>query len=300
MKRLGLGFVLAGAVAASSGQAAPNPPAIDRTTAQNAPVEDLARTALLAAAPRFVEVERPTFTGLSGPGAALRGLRFATAAESAGYPGLCKATTAWIDVGGDPSPIETRRVYKIVGDLKPLPDMWNDTYGAELSRRCAAAGRVIPTESADFGQSTFFKSSKGEEGDVWLASRALQIAIASAKAGSFVACTPPTAMDADTLREMAADDPEVIEDRENRDGCTQAGATLAGLPLSRLMQMEVAPCPNEGPRSYCLSAVFLRYAYYNRQVLWWVTLKYQTSAGFNDDVVTVSTVVLSPGFAIYD
>jgi hypothetical protein len=288
-------------LAASVAQAAPEPSAIDRATAMTAPVENLARAALATAASRFTEVERPNFGGMRGPDAPLTGLRFATAAEMAGYPGLCKATTAWIDIsaGGGAPPMETAAVYKVVGDLAPLPDMWNATYEAALTAKCATAGRVIPTASGEFGQAAFFQVGKGGEDQVWAASRALQRAVADAKAGLPVACDPRPGLDADTLSQMAADDGEVVEDRQNQEGCARAGATLAGLPLDRLLRIDVAPCP-ESKDQYCLSANFLRFAYDNRQALWQVSLQYQRGAGDNADVDRVTAVTLEPSSIIYD
>ena len=181
MKAYGIGCALAGTLAVSVAQAASEPTPISRAMALGASVEDLARNALLTAAPRFVEVERPTFSGMFGPDEPVRGMRFATAAESAGNPGLCKATIAFISLDQSLSPIQTNAVFKVVSELKPLPDMWNEPYGAELSRKCAAAGRVLPTGSAAFGEVTFFSLRAGAESDVWLAARALELAIAGSK-----------------------------------------------------------------------------------------------------------------------
>lgn len=266
----------------------------------SAPVEELARSALATTASQFVEVQRPNFIGMGGPDAPLRSLRFATAPEMAGYPGLCKATTVWVDVASGYPPMGTSTVYKVVGDLAPLPDMWNEAYRAELRRKCAAAGRVIPSESADFGQVAFFEISKGGEDQVWTASRALQLAIAGAKVGAPITCISEPGIDAEALREMAADDPEAVEDRENREGCVRASTTFASLSLGRILRMEIAPCPEVKANVYCLSASFLRYAYNNHQALWFVELRYEEGKGDNHDVTSVSAVTLKPSFAIYD
>lgn len=300
MKIILIGSLLICALAATTANASPGSARIDRETAMLAPVEELARAALSAASSHFVEVERPNFSGLSGPDAPLSGLRFATAAESAGYPGLCKATTAWISVGPSLPPIETTLVYKVVGDLKPLPDMWNEAYGAELEKKCAAAGRVLPTESADFGQARFFTVSKGSDDYVWYASRALQVAIANASTGLSVVCISEPDIDSELIIDRPADDPEVIERRENREGCANAAATLASLSPERLLDMEVAPCSETKPQRYCLTAYVLRYAYGNHQALWQVGLQYQVGLGDNRDVTNVDAVSLAPSYSVYD
>ena len=276
----------------------PLPETLDRATAMTAPVEELARKVLSGMVDRFVEVERPGHVGLGGP--AVRGLRFATAARMAGYPGLCKATTVWIATGPSDPPIETAMRYKIVGDLAPLPDMWNATYEAALTKKCADAGRVLPTDNSDFGQATFFDVDRSGENHVWSAARALQIAIAAAKAGSTVTCAPSAGIDPQDLAEMAADDPEAVEDRQNREGCAKSGQTLGGLSLSRLLRIEFTPCPEEDGKSRCLSALFLRYAYSNHQALWEVKARYTEGEGDNRPVASVKNLALQPSFSIYD
>jgi hypothetical protein len=298
--------LLASVLAVSAAHAAPTPDetpgkAIDRAAALTAPVEDLARDALFNAAPRFVEVERPNFTGMMGPDAPLHALHFATAARSAGYPGLCKATTAWIDLrDGDP-PMETETVYKVVGDLKPLPDMWNDAYGAELERKCAGAGRVLPTASADFGQARFFTIDPGARDDVWLAVLTLQMAIADAKGGAPVTCATPEdmTMDAATLNELAADDPDAVEQRENQRGCAEPGLVAGALKLDRLLSLDVAVCPGE-TRVYCVGGNFLRWASNNHQAIWRLEAKAERRPGDTGDPTGASAMALVPTYAVYD
>lgn len=292
------GWVLPAFLLAGAAHAAPEPMPIDRTTALQASVEDLARSALAAIAPRFVEVQRPDFVGMMGPDAPLRGLRFATAARMAGETGLCEATTAWIGFDASASPVETATVYKVVGDLAPLPDMWNSAYEAELTRKCAAAGRVLPENGSDFGQTGFFRVSKGAGDRAWVGPRTLQLAIAGAKAGSPVICLPEPDDDAGFLGDLAKDDPEVIEDRENREGCARAGATLASLSLDRLLGVDIGPCPDLAEKVRCVSASFLRYAYGNHQALWLVSLRYQM--GPDRDVTSVEAVTLKSSFNVYD
>ena len=291
-------FVVPAALMVTAAHATPEKETLDRATAMTAPVQDLLRTALAGAADQFVEVERPGHIGLGGP--TVRGLRFATAAKMAGDPGLCKATTVWIAIGASDTPIETTTRYKIVGNLAPLPDMWNDAYEAELTQKCAGAGRVLPADNSDFGQATFFEIGRGGEEHVWQAARSLQIAIAAAKSGASVTCIPVPGIDPPILAEMAADDPEAVEDRQNQEGCAQAGATLAGLTLSSLLRIEPRPCPDMNKKSRCLSALFLRYAYFNHQALWEVKLRYEDGEGDNSDVVAVRDLTLQPSFSIYD
>lgn len=286
------------AVIASAAYATPQSDAFDRATAMTAPVEELARKAFSGTVDRFVEVERPGHVGLGGP--TVRGLRFATAGRMAGYPGLCKATTIWLANGPSDTPVETATRYKIVGDLAPLPDMWNEAYEAALTRKCAEAGRVIPTDNSDFGQATFFEIARGDEDHVWSAARALQIAIAEAKAGSTVTCAPSPGIDPKDIAEMAADDPEAIEDGENRRGCAHASETLAGLSLSRLLRIEITPCPDADAQSRCVSALFLRYAYFNHQALWEVKVRYTQGEDDNRDVASVKDLIVQPSFSIYD
>ena len=218
----------------------------------------------------------------------------------AGYPGLCKATTVWIAIGPSDTPIETATRYKVVGDLAPLPDMWNDAYEAALTQKCAGAGRVIPTDNSDFGQATFFEIAQGGEDHVWSAARALQIAVAAAKSGSTVTCVPAPGIEPQDLAEMAADDPEAVEDRQNHRSCEQASETLAGLSLSKLLRMEFTPCPDGAKKYRCLSALFLRYAYSNHQALWEVKLRYAEGEGDNRDVASVRDLSLQPSFSVYD
>jgi hypothetical protein len=272
-------------------------PVIDRAAAMKAPVDELARTALTAASSGFVEVERPNHTGLAGPFAPLDSLHFATAARAAGFPGLCEATTARVRLPPAVPALETDSAYRIVGDLKPLSGMWSKAYGDELARKCMSAGRVIRAESDDFGQTTFFIAKRAPAYDVWLASLALQIAIANAGSGVVVvACDPLPLIDNETVRRMAASDPEVIENRENKEGCSQAAATLAKIPLDHLLSLDVGPCIDT-PKTSCLSAYFLRYAYENHQALWNVRLRYQVA---DRDVMSVSEIRLHPDYGVFD
>ncbi|HEY1225508.1 MAG TPA: hypothetical protein VGE54_09795 [Brevundimonas sp.] len=271
---------------------------LDRNTANEASAKDLARAAFAATAPRFVEVTRPG-SGPWDPAGPLEYLHFATAPESAGWPGLCKASTAWVSLRSRPgeAPIDTSTVYKIVGDLSP--DSWNDHSKAERNKACASAGRVLPTDSSEFGEPIFFRLNPGGEDNVWFAARALQLAIAQAKGGATVTCVPEPTIDLVAAGEMSANDPEAIESRENREGCARAAGTLADLKLERILALDVVPCADGNGDTFCVSAVFLRYAYANHQALWHIRLRYQARFGDNGDVVKVDTLSLQPSFSVY-
>lgn len=289
-------FVVPAALMVGTAQAMPKAGTLDRATAMTAPVEELAKTALAGSAHHLVEVTRPGHIGLGGP--ELRGLHFATAAIGTGYPGLCKATTIQIAIGDSATPIYTATRYKVVGDL--ATDIGNGADEGDLTRKCAEAGRVIPTDSSDFGQATFFEFAKGDDYEAWRAARALQFAIAAARSGSPVICVPPPDIDVQMLAEMAADDPEVIEQRLNQEGCAQARDTLAALSLSKLLQIESTPCWEMAKKSLCLSAHFLRYADFNHQIVWQVKLRYQDDEGDDRDDLSVSDLELQPIHSWYD
>lgn len=313
MKRLWFVLLPAAVLIAAPAAASirpPDPATLTREAALTADVGTLAHDALAVIAARFVEVERPTFSGFQGPDAPLGGLRFATAAESAGWPGLCKATVVWVDLVDPHSPAQTSTVYSVVDDLAPLPDMWNDAYGAALQRKCAQAGRVIPTESGDLGQAVFFSLEEGDRDFIWGASRALQLAISSAATGTGVLCVedPDDLAEIDGsgppdrwLEELGPDDPEVVENHQNRTACDQPAATVAGLSLDRIISIDIAPCPGAGQDQHCVEAEFLRYAVQNRRVGWLVTLQYRDGADFHgDDIADVFDIRLTPSWAIYD
>lgn len=272
---------------------------IDRDTALKASPQDLARRGFAAVSDRFVEIERPVSLAPPGSPQPLLGLRMATAAESAGYPGLCKAATTWISLSTTESdPLSTRTVYKVVGDLSPLPDMWNDAYGKDLERRCAKAGRVLQSTTVAYGETPFFKLDQGEDENVWYAVLALQRAVAAAKAGGPVTCHAEPRIDEAIRRDMAKDDPELIEDDENQAGCAQPGKTLAGLSLDRMLDLTVVPCPDR-LGTYCVSASFLRYAYDNRQALWMANLRYRLAEKEQRALGEVTDIVLAPSFNVW-
>jgi hypothetical protein len=294
--KLHLAVAVAAAGSLSSGAAWSQPAPISREKALSAPVQELAQAALADIAPSLFEVERPTFHGLGNE--ALSGLRFATAAESAGEPGMCKATIVSIDPRRESASMETSKVYKVVGPLKAIPGMWNDAYKAELAGNCAKAGRVLPKEDSDFGYPGFFRTA-GPIRHIWLAARSLELAVAKAKSGGAVACKSGPKMDPDTLSELAADDPDLLEYKENQEACSHPAQVVAGLSLGALIQVDVEQCPG-GAKGLCVSGFFLRTAHYNRQVIWTLSLRFDAPKEFSADPENLDRLTLEPTFAVYD
>lgn len=262
---------------------APLPPRIAtdpaRERALHAPVDQLVSEALAHAAPNFVEVERPTFSGMMGPNAPLGGLQFATAGRSAGDPGLCEATVLWVNFGSSGEPLSTQTVYKVVGDLKPLPGMWNDAYGAKLERTCKQAGRVIATESADLGQELYFVAEIADGERVWPAARALQLALEEAKANpASVRCKPSQFPEASV------------------NACTDPIAAINSLALARLLRVTMARCEDDRTQR-CVSGEFLRSAEDNVRNTWTLRVRARLQ---DRSVAAVSGVELEPTGAIYD
>jgi hypothetical protein len=270
-----------------------------RRHAIKAPILQLRREAFRIAADAFVEVERPTFARLGGPGSDPRALGFATKADSAGDPGLCKATTAWVllkPLKGE-DPIETSQVYKVAGSLRPLPDMWNATYGAQLSAKCRRAGRVLPSATADFGQVGFFTVSPSEQHLAWFGARSLEIAKDEVSASRIqVSCKVPK----DIIEaEKDSTQPRPTRDQSNIRDCEAPRDVMRSLALSRLMSIDVAPCEHAAGLS-CVTGTFLRSADFNEQYVWTVSLEARPGKEFNSDVAEVASITLSTGWIIHD
>jgi len=207
---------------------------------------------------------------------------------------------AAVDFSGENLVLTTRRVFRVVGDLKPLPDMWNDNYGAQLEALCKAAGRVLPTTNAAFDEVGFFEVSQGSEDYAWLGTRALELAIAGATADARVDCVAEPGLDRDVLADLPADDPDAIEDRENRDACASPASVVSALRLDRLMLLDAKPCPDKGSRRICVEGTFLRRAYFNRQVLWSLSVSFVEVSPENQDAGQIADVSLSASYAVYD
>jgi len=262
--------------------------------------QELIRGSIEGLSGRFVEVERPTFTGLAGPDSPVHGVRLATPPRSAGYPGLCIATVASVGFSGGSTVLAARSAFRIVGDLKPLPDMWNDAYGEQLEALCKKAGRVLPTSNEAFDEVGFFAISNGSEDYAWFGARALELAIAEARSGARVVCVATPGLDTDVLADLPADDPDAIEDRENRAACASPASVVSALTLDRLMLLDARPCPDLGKGRICAVGTFLRRAYFNRQVLWTVRVSFVEVNHENHDAGAVADITLTANFAVYD
>lgn len=275
--------VVALAVGLASAAPAQDAP-IDRERALTAPVEDLARESLLAIAPQFVEVTRPTFVGLLGPRESVSGLFFATRARSAGFPGLCAATVAQVGAGLAEGPIKTWQVFKVVDSLEPLPDTWNEAYGARLDAKCEAAGRVIRTGSADFEQQVFFGASGITSGggqvrlrayDAWRLARVLQHALRDTPGRPTPTCTPG----------------------ERPERCGDPVARASALSIDALGGLSELPCP-DGAGTSCLTASFVRSSEANT-VLSWI-LRIEATAATRDEPPKIKAITVSTSEVIHD
>ena len=275
----------------------PSVQTLTREQALSLPPTDLARIALQSVARKYVEVARPTFSGMAGPNAALAGLEFATVPESAGNPGLCKATV--LSVYFDPisdqkvydrktpveaSSVSTETVFKVVGDTSPLPDDWNDKYDLFLRQKCAEAGRVLPAETANLGEVGFFHLKEGRENDSWLAARALQLAITN----TFSADTKINCVDS-------------IPKRSPPKECKDTLALLRSLKLLDLTEVNFKPCPNQLDR-FCIDGEFLRSAFGNARLYWEVSIQAQVRDPeySSHDITHVDAITIGEGGSIYD
>ena len=255
-----------------------------REHALNAAVDQLAQEALAGVAPQLVEVERPTFVGMMDPRSIMSGLTFATKARSTGDPDLCKATRVWVQHQGGRGDelISTSTVYKVVGDLKPLPDMWNDAYSAELSAKCAHAGRVIPTRTSGFGEERFFEAKIDEEVRVWFPARALELALERAHAHpDEVACEGGG-----------------LEDQQQ---CRAELRTPKTLTLNRLLAVKMEHCDKSRAGCYVVTGTFLRSGFRNVQNAWVLSLRADIpDTNASDAVKGVAGLVVTPSIKIFD
>jgi hypothetical protein len=271
---------------------------LKRERAQTAPVDVLTREALTAVMPRFVEVSRPTYSGMIAPGKTVSSLWMATAPRAAGSPGLCEADTVLVDFRSDKAPLSSSTAYKVAGKLAPLPDLWNDAYEAGLKRKCANAGPVIPPEDGDLNQVAFFHV-RGDAHDqkAWLSARALELAIERAGRGELeVTCgrEPPK-----RPQDLAPGSFDERMETEGRQGCASPQAALAKLDLSRLAGIDIVPCPSLA-ENLCISAEFLREASGGSRALWIVNLQASYPEIGARDIKTIGAVTLADQVWIYD
>lgn len=271
-------------------------PSLEREHFNKAPLSQVRKEALEGLASSLVEVERPTWTGLMGPSSNPSALRFASRPRSAGNPGLCEATTVWIKLKprADDDPVGTSTVYKAVGDLRPLPDMWNDAYGRSLALKCSTAGRVIPTEDGDFNQLGFFTVTPESANDAWLAARALDVAIKAAVKGSL----KPNCRLARGLPENEQVTAETAKDRSGPRDCDKPQAALGGLALDRLLGASVKPCGAD-TLVICVTGTFLRSADFNERHVWDVSVKAR-QAEERGDITELLGAELQAGVIIID
>lgn len=192
--------------------------------ARQGSVEDLVGRYLVPRASDFVEVGRP------GPPLPLTDvdtlpvlLEFATRPRHAGDFGLCQATVVAVPVNrreDDPDTIETRRVFKVVGDTGPdAAPQWTDTYERRLQSRCERAGPVLGTWEDAFSGARFFDTDISPSHHVRYATQALQIAIREARRNpASVSCS--------------AAEPD----------CASPARNVAQLEMARLERLSMTPC----------------------------------------------------------
>lgn len=271
---------------------------LTRQRAQTAPIDAIAKEALAAVAPRFVEVSRPTYSGMIASGKDLQGLRMATAPRGAGSPGLCEADVIWVNLGKNQAPIASSTAYKVVDKLAPLPDIWNDAYEARLERTCAAAGPVIPPEDGDMNRTTFFRvQGETPHAGAWMAARALELAIERAQRGQLdVICTREAAT---RVRPGSAESFDGRMEAEGRQGCAAPVAVLAGLDLSRLAAMDIVQC-HSPTENLCLSAEFLREATTSERAIWIVNLRARHREIGQPEIEAITSAELADQVWIYD
>lgn len=272
---------LANVMLTASAQAAEG--RLTRQEALEESVADLLPRILGEVASRFTQVQRPTFRGMVDMGTDTRGLLFATDGRSAGEPGLCQATVLWISPDGADRPLAAHTAYKVVGDLAPLPDGWNDAYGRELEDKCTRAGRVISTESSDLGQEVFFDVDDKSGDRPWLAVRALALGLERLQAAP------------DSVLCRSLDFPW-----GRGDGCADRTGAKQALVLDRLLHVAIEPCP-DAPKTKCVSGEFLESARFNEQWTWTMRLRAEVVSGqYGYDVSSVSDVGIQQSGMIVD
>ena len=168
----------------------------------------------------------------------LYGVEFASAPRSAGFPGLCEADVYTVDLaplenaaGSVVRRVQVQKRYRVVGDLEPLPDMWNDAYGSRLDALCAGAAPVLARGHR------FFAGGVRQSSDFW-PTHASFAARALAKARAWIGpigCTDERKPDAPL--------------------CAKPATLLRPLDSSTLGYFAIDPC-KDAPLTYCVSATF--------------------------------------------
>lgn len=272
-------------------------PELTRNFALQAPEDVLVAKTLGSLAPMLTEVERPTFIGMAGPNPPLQELDFATAPESAGSPGICKATVVRIDFDTAESvdransdtpmvakSISTETVFRVVDDPSPLPDIWNEAYGDKLANECKKAGRVIP-EKEDLSEIAFFPLTNAPDFSVWLAVRTLQLAIKQTGEpdSPAIKCLP--------IAPTADIPPE----------CSRPLEVLHSLDLAKLIKVSFRRCA-KNPYHYCTSAEFLKWGAGNMQRFWELDVESQIRSPdlATGDVGKISAITIADGVMIAD
>lgn len=215
--------------------------------AQRLPTRALARRLLGESGALYQEAEIPPGSpGHFGSRIVLSYVTFATAPRSAGFPGLCMADRLTVNFepvpgsgrGDDPPSrivhLEAGRVYRIVGDTT---DRREGTDGSERAQdaQCARSGPVLSHRPArHFFSEQPFSTLPLRMPEAFLASRALQTAIAEARRGpvSRVTCT--------------ANDPALAPPQ----ACADPRSALAALSPDRLLSVGLNRCA-ENPAHLC-------------------------------------------------
>jgi hypothetical protein len=207
-------------------------------------------------------------------------MKFATKPRPLGDWGLCEATVAWVSAEKDADdPIATLTVYKAVSSLRPTKD--NE---AALAPDCRLAGRVIPTESADFGQVGFFSLTYPDGLRAWYAARSMEVAIeAFRKNPSRAACDDTGRLDGPAGR------------------CVAAALPTSALRMDRLLSLSMERCVAGPSNCYTIEGEFLRSAEYNTRNLWVLRADaYLENKPRPDDVQSVANLKLTSSYLITD
>ncbi len=233
-------------------------PAVTAEAAASLPPEQLAGLVFHDLGARMTAVSRPPGRD-GGVFPMLERLVFAGAPHPASV-GLCVAIRAEVDYmpsGADrvttPAHVRAIRaaeVYKVTGEVEPYAEV-TEQRAAEETRRCAAAGPVIPALQGDISRAYYFTF----EGEALpeLSLLVLQQAIAGAQEGRYrtVGCAA-----------SARSSPE----------CSNPVALLGGLNLANLVSLQIAQPGLNGNR-HLIRARFLIPGAARAQLYWSVAVE---------------------------